>query len=68
MIKDTDEVFIMENNKTLKEFYENHCKMCGTQRCSGVYDEDWREGCEYYVHEILHKQTLEDILAEIINK
>lgn len=53
----------MENtNNELEEFKKRHCEMCGTQRCGGVYDEDFREGCEYYQHEILHQKTLKDIL------
>lgn len=39
------------NNKskiTLKEFEKEYCLLCGTQRCGGVYDEVFREGCEHY--------------------
>lgn len=49
-------------NDELQEFKKKHCDMCGTQRCGGVYDKIFREGCEYYRHEILHKKTLKDIL------
>lgn len=49
-------------NDELEEFRKRHCELCGTQRCGGVYDEVWREGCEYYQHEILHQKTLKDIL------
>jgi len=24
---------------------ENNCKSCGTQRCGGIYDEEWATGC-----------------------
>lgn len=37
----------------LEEFNKKHCALCGTQRCGGVYDEDFREGCSHYQHEIL---------------
>lgn len=33
---------------TLKEFEEKYCSMCGTQRCGGVTDEEFREGCLRY--------------------
>lgn len=41
----------------LQEFSPKYCSMCGTQRCGGVYDEDFREGCSHYQCEIL-KPTL----------
>lgn len=33
---------------TLEEFEKKYCMMCGTQRCMGVHDEDYRNGCPYY--------------------
>ena len=33
---------------TLEEFQEKYCALCGTQRCLGVYDEEFREGCQHY--------------------
>ena len=35
----------------LQKFYQDNCKACGSQRCLGVYDEDWREGCQLYKKE-----------------
>lgn len=34
-----------ESPELLEEFDKKHCQHCGTQRCLGVYDELWREGC-----------------------
>lgn len=34
---------------TLKEFEKEYCSMCGTQRCGGATDEDFREGCPFYI-------------------
>lgn len=31
-----------------KEFSEKYCDMCGTQRCGGVEDEPFRDGCYHY--------------------
>ena len=50
---------------TLDEFQEKYCQMCGTQRCGGVYDEVFRDGCSHYQREILGQLTLEDLLKEI---
>lgn len=35
----------------LQKFSQDNCKQCGSQRCTGVYDEDWREGCKLYKEE-----------------
>ena len=35
----------------LQRFHYEHCEQCGSQRCLGVYDEDWREGCELFKEE-----------------
>lgn len=34
-----------------QRFYQDNCKQCGSQRCTGVYDEVWREGCALYKKE-----------------
>ena len=38
---------------TLPDFYDKYCTMCGTNRCGGVYDVVWREGCEHFKKEFL---------------
>jgi hypothetical protein len=35
----------------LQKFYRDNCEACGTQRCLGVYDKEWRDGCELYKKE-----------------
>lgn len=50
---------------TEKEFEEIYCRLCGTQRCGGVFDEEMREGCAHYQKIILGKQTLYEFLEEI---
>ena len=50
---------------TEKEFEEIYCRLCGTQRCGGVFDEEMREGCAYYQKVMLGKQTLRELLEEI---
>lgn len=37
----------------LQRFHYEHCEHCGTQRCLGVYDKDWREGCKLYKEEFV---------------
>lgn len=32
---------------TKEEFEKEYCDFCGTQRCGGVNDKEWREGCHY---------------------
>lgn len=39
-----------------KEFEEKYCSMCGTQRCGGITDEEFREGCPHYIEECLAKK------------
>lgn len=36
---------------TKTEFYERYCEVCGTQRCGGVEDTLFREGCSHYKKE-----------------
>lgn len=35
----------------LQKFYHDNCEACGSQRCLGVYDREWREGCTLYKKE-----------------
>ena len=45
----------------IKMFRETHCLGCGSQRCMGPEDEDWREGCRYWQMEkakVFAKQQL----------
>lgn len=37
--------------KKLQRFWDEHCTVCGSQRCLGVYNKDWREGCKLYKEE-----------------
>ena len=30
------------------DFYNKYCAACGTQRCSGINDHIFREGCQFY--------------------
>lgn len=38
----------VENIKSEQDFLEKLCRRCGTQRCEGVLNEEWREGCRLY--------------------
>lgn len=55
---------------TLNKFQNEYCKGCGTQRCGGVYDIQFRDGCEYYQHIILKQPSICDYIkrraAELI--
>lgn len=33
---------------TQKEFEQTYCMMCGSQRCGGASDKEFREGCIHY--------------------
>jgi hypothetical protein len=48
----------------LENFYNQNCRTCGTQRCLGCYDEEWRDGCtllkEYNKTCLMHKSAVED--------
>ena len=44
----------------LNKFHEEHCKLCGTQRCGGVKDELMREGCPEFKREINKTITLSE--------
>lgn len=35
----------------LNDFYEKHCAFCGTQCCTGVFDESHRGGCPFFINE-----------------
>lgn len=37
------------SDEQLELLQEKHCKLCGTQRCHGMFDDFFREGCPYYV-------------------
>lgn len=50
---------------TLDEFREKYCLRCGTQRCGGVTDEPFRDGCAHYQREILKQPTLQDMLSSL---
>lgn len=39
---------------TLDEFEQKFCKLCGTQLCGGVLDEELREGCLEYRYYFPH--------------
>ena len=41
----------LEYSDRLQKFYQENCEACGSQRCLGVYDEEWRDGCELYKKE-----------------
>ena len=41
---------------TYAEFMNTYCLLCGTQRCTGPYDEVCREGCKHYRREILKEK------------
>lgn len=43
---------------TKEEFKKEYCNCCGTQRCGGVNDKEWRDGCSYYR---LFKDELEQL-------
>ena len=49
---------------TLNEFQNEYCKGCGTQRCGGVYDKQFRDGCEYYQHIILKQPSICDYIKD----
>ena len=52
---------------TKKEFYNKYCRMCGTQRCGGPDDENFRDGCPFYRKEILKKTGQKHIIDFIKN-
>ena len=39
-----------------EEFYKKYCKYCGSQRCTGVNDYIFREGCPFYQKEYKQKE------------
>lgn len=45
---------------TEKEFIEKYCLLCGTQRCGGINDIPFRDGCEYYRQEYQCNNTGDD--------
>lgn len=44
----------MNPEDEFQRFYQDNCMQCGSQRCMGVYDKDWREGCELFKKEFSH--------------
>ena len=46
----------------LEKFSEENCRMnCGSQRCPGVFDEEWRKGCKLFkkkIEEELKNETI----------
>lgn len=47
-----DESEEAEMDKRLDDFSERYCRYCGTQRCLGCRDEEWREGCKAFREEL----------------
>ena len=33
---------------TKEDFVKKYCNLCGSQRCFGIEDKDFREGCKHY--------------------
>ena len=50
-MKEADKLFEQEYLDRLHKFWQDNCESCGTQRCTGVYDEEWRDGCVLYKKE-----------------
>lgn len=50
-------------DKELLWLQEKYCKTCEIKRCSGMFDETYREGCLFYVrpNEEAHRKFLEEI-------
>lgn len=46
----------MLTDDELQELYDKHCRLCGTQRCTGMWDEFFREGCPHYQAAINEKK------------
>ena len=41
---------------TKEEFNEKYCTVCGSQKCMGIFDEDWSEGCHTWKEVNRHKK------------
>ena len=52
-------ICIIDND--LDKFCNEHCKTCGTQRCEGVYSEEWRNGCKEYNEQLNSHANLCDV-------
>ena len=57
---------------TLLDFKDKYCKMCASQRCGGIHDVVFREGCKDFQREILgikipSEVDYQNILSEILN-
>lgn len=46
---------------TYEEFENIYCSICGSQRCYGVNDVDFREGCEHYRYEFYDNEDNNEI-------
>ena len=49
-----------------EEFINTYCRVCGSQLCSGPYDE-LTEGCEHYQREFVRKYNKEFITCKVCN-
>lgn len=38
---------------TPEEFEKEYCSLCGSQRCGGITDIEFRDGCQHYTKEYL---------------
>ena len=52
----------------IDEFEEKFCKLCGTQLCGGVLDEELREGCLEYRYYFPHGERTTIRVAKIDEK
>ena len=37
-----------KRHMTKEEFTKKYCFLCGTQRCCGIDDEEFRQGCKWF--------------------
>lgn len=47
-VGDDFELSIGKEPMSEDDFYNKYCAACGTQRCSGINDHIFREGCQFY--------------------
>jgi hypothetical protein len=43
-----DDESVFDQEITENDFVREFCNKCGTQRCGGINDEDFREGCQHW--------------------
>ena len=36
-----------------EQFEKEYCTTCGSQRCPGIYDKEWSQGCLFWINENL---------------